>query len=150
MRLPLRADFQGSENSDMIEKNSDRRSDSYAAVAKRRRTRMNEVDEYISSYPEEVRERLKIIREIIREEAPEATERICMKMPTYDYKGKWLVHFAGYEKHIGLYPQPEGIIEFKDDLKGYKTSKGTVQFPHNRELPEGLIREIVRYRVKNQ
>jgi len=76
MRLPLRADFQGSENSDMIEKNSDRRSDSYAAVAKRRRTRMNEVDEYISSYPEEVRERLKIIREIIREEAPEATENL--------------------------------------------------------------------------
>lgn len=111
---------------------------------------MNEVDEYIGTYPEEVRKRLETIRKIIREEAPEATERICMKMPTYDFKGKWLVHFAGYDKHIGLYPQPEGIIEFKDELKGFKTSKGTIQFPHSKELPEGLIREIVRYRVKNQ
>lgn len=111
---------------------------------------MNDVDAYISSFPEEVKERLIKIRKIISEAAPEATERICMKMPTYDFKGKWLVHFAGYDKHIGFYPQPEGIIQFQEELKGYKTSKGTIQFPHNKELPVELIREIVKFRVENQ
>ncbi|HHY77214.1 MAG TPA: DUF1801 domain-containing protein, partial [Clostridiales bacterium] len=55
---------------------------------------MNEVDKYIQSFPEEVQERLTAIRNIILELAPQATERICMRMPTYDLNGKWLVHFA--------------------------------------------------------
>jgi uncharacterized protein YdhG (YjbR/CyaY superfamily) len=111
---------------------------------------MNEVDVYIKNFPVEVQERLTAIRNIIQESAPQATERICMRMPTYDLNGKWLVHFAGFEKHIGFYPQPEGITEFKEKLTGYKTSKGTVQFPHSKALPVDLIREIVRYRVDEQ
>lgn len=111
---------------------------------------MNEVDEYIKSFPAEVQERLTAIRNIIHELAPQATERICMGMPTYDLNGKWLVHFAGFKKHIGFYPQPEGITAFKEKLSGYKTSKGTVQFPLNKPLPIDLIREIVRFRVEEQ
>lgn len=111
---------------------------------------MNEIDSYIKDFPVDVQERLHIIRDIICELAPQATERICMRMPTFDLNGKWLVHFAGFEKHIGFYPQPEGIIAFKDKLKEYKTSKGTVQFPLNKPLPTGLIREIVEFRVKEQ
>jgi uncharacterized protein YdhG (YjbR/CyaY superfamily) len=108
---------------------------------------MSEIDSYINSFPADVQERLHVIRDIVRELAPQATERICMRMPTFDLNGKWLVHFAGFEKHIGFYPQPEGIIAFKEKLKEYKTSKGTVQFPLNRPLPVDLIREIVAYRV---
>ena len=111
---------------------------------------MNEADAYINDFPTDVQERLIAIRDIIRELAPQATERICMRMPTFDLNGKWLVHFAGFEKHIGFYPQPEGIIAFKDKLAGYKTSKGTIQFPMNKPLPVDLIREIVRYRVGEQ
>lgn len=111
---------------------------------------MNEVDAYIKSYPVEVQEGLTTIRNIILELAPHATERICMRMPTYDLNGKWLVHFAGYEKHIGFYPQPEGITAFKEKLAGYKTSKGAVQFTLNKPLPLDLIREIVRFRVDEQ
>lgn len=111
---------------------------------------MNEVDVYIKSFPVEVQERLTAIRNIILELAPNAAERICMRMPTYDLNGKWLVHFAGYEKHIGFYPQPEGITAFKEKLTGYKTSKGAVQFPLNKPLPLDLIREIVRFRVDEQ
>jgi uncharacterized protein YdhG (YjbR/CyaY superfamily) len=76
-----------------------------------------------------------------------------MRIPTSDLNGKWLVHYAGFEKHIGFYPQPEGIIAFKDKLKGYKgykTSKGTIQFPLNKPFSIDLIREIVAYRVKEQ
>ena len=111
---------------------------------------MNEVDVYIKNFPTEVQDRLLIIRDLVRELAPQATERICMRMPTFDLNGKWLVHFAGFEKHIGLYPQPEGITAFKDKLKEYKTSKGAVQFPLNKPLPADLIREIVAFRVKEQ
>lgn len=111
---------------------------------------MNEIDAYINGFPSEVQVRLTTVRELIREIAPQATERICMRMPTYDLNGKWLVHFAGFDKHIGFYPQPEGIIAFQDKLKEYKTSKGAVQFPLDKPLPLDLIREIVRYRVENQ
>ncbi|MBL4935596.1 DUF1801 domain-containing protein [Clostridium sp. YIM B02515] len=111
---------------------------------------MNEVDVYIKEFPVEVQERLTSIRNIILELAPQATERICMRMPTYDLNGKWLVHFAGFQKHIGFYPQPEGIIAFKEKLTDYKTTKGTIQFPLNRPMPLDLIREIVRFRVAEQ
>jgi len=111
---------------------------------------MNEIDAYISNFPTDVQERLNIMRNIIREIAPQASERICMKMPTFDLSGKWLVHFAGYAKHIGFYPQPEGITAFQEKLSEYKTSKGAVQFPHNKPLPVDLIKEIVQYRVDNQ
>jgi uncharacterized protein YdhG (YjbR/CyaY superfamily) len=111
---------------------------------------MNEIDAYIGNFPADVQERLNAIRNIVRELAPQATERICMRMPTFDLNGKWLVHFAGFEKHIGFYPQPEGITAFKEQLKDYKTSKGAVQFPLNKPLPIDLIREIVQYRVNEQ
>jgi len=110
----------------------------------------NEVEKYIESFPAEIRERLTAIRNIILESAPQATERICMRMPTYDLNGKWLVHYAAFKNHIGFYPQPEGIEAFKEKLSGYKTSKGAVQFPHNKPLPLDLIREIVMFRVKQQ
>lgn len=111
---------------------------------------MNEVDKYISGFPAEVQKRLNEIRKTIFELAPQATERICMRMPTYDLNGKWFVHFAGFEKHIGFYPQPEGITAFKEKLADYKTSKGAVQFPLNKPLPIDLIREIICYRVNEQ
>lgn len=111
---------------------------------------MNEIDLYISQFPEEVQERLCEIRAVIKECAPLATERICYNMPTYDLNGKWLVHFAAFARHIGFYPQPEGVEAFQEQLKGYKTSKGAIQFPLNKPLPIGLIREIVEFRVRQQ
>lgn len=111
---------------------------------------MNEVERYIKDFPIETQERLNAIRNSIIELAPNATERICMRMPTYDLNGKWLVHFAGFQKHIGFYPQPEGIIAFKDKLKDYKTTKGAIQFPLDEQLPLELIREMISYRVKEQ
>lgn len=111
---------------------------------------MNEIDTYIKSFSTEIQERLTAIRDIVREIAPQATERICMRMPTYDLNGKWLVHFAGFTKHIGFYPQPEGITAFQDKLIEYKTTKGTIQFPLNKPLPLDLTREIVKFRVEAQ
>ncbi len=55
-------------------------------------------------------------------------KRSNIRYPTFVLNGN-LIHFAGYQNHIGLYPGSKAIEEFKDELSGYKTSKGTVQFP---------------------
>ncbi len=105
------------------------------------------IDEYISIYPGNIQKILEKIRKTIKEVAPEATEKISWGIPTF-YLNKNLVHFAAYKKHIGFYPNPSGIENFKDDLSKYKTSKGTVQFQYDEPIPYDLIRKIVEFRVQ--
>ncbi|MCG7384260.1 DUF1801 domain-containing protein [Paenibacillus sp. ACRRY] len=105
------------------------------------------VDEYISGFAPDVQVRLQALRQIIREAAPNAEEKISYQMPTYALHGN-LVHFAAYKNHIGFYPAPSGIEAFRDELSVYKGAKGSVQFPLNQPLPEELIRRIVEFRVK--
>ena len=107
------------------------------------------VDQYIAGFPPDVQHILQTIRAIIKEEAPSATERIAYGMPTYTME-KNLIHFAGYARHIGVYPTPTGIEAFKDELSAYKNAKGSVQFPLNDSIPYDLIRRIARYRVAEQ
>lgn len=105
------------------------------------------IDEYLADFPPGTRERLGHLRAIIAEEAPAATESISYAIPTFDLGGKHLVHFAGYDTHIGLYPTPSGMTEFAEELAPYKYGKGTARFPIDRPLPEELVRRIVRFRV---
>ena len=104
------------------------------------------VDEYIDGFPREVRTKLSNLRATIRRAAPDAIEKISYRMPTF-FQRKNLVHFAAYENHIGFYPTPSGIIEFKNELSGYATSKGAVQFPIDEPLPLDLVARIVKFRV---
>ena len=99
------------------------------------------IDEYIAAQPEEAQRYLNQVRDAIRAALPEAQERISWSMPTY-WKGHNIIHFAGFKKHIGLYPGPEAVAEFAERLKEYKTSKGTIQLPLNKPLPLELIAEI--------
>lgn len=110
---------------------------------------MDVIEEYILQCPEEWQERLRRLRQIIKETAPEASEKISWKMPTFCLNG-YLVHFALNKAHIGLYPGSEGVERFKEKLEsgGYKFSKGAIQFPLKDPLPEELIKEIVAFRVK--
>lgn len=105
------------------------------------------IDEYISSFPKNIQEKLVEIREAIRELVPEAQEKISYQMPTYYLNGN-LVHFAAYSKHIGFYPTPSGIDAFKSELNQYKNAKGSVQFPIEEPLPIDLIKKIVKFRVE--
>ncbi len=107
---------------------------------------MNLIDEYIQTFPEEVRKKLQEIRQVIKENAQEAEEKISYGMPTFYLKGN-LVHFAAYSGHIGFYPAPSGIEAFKDELSEYKTSKGAIQFPIDKDIPLDLIKKIVQFRV---
>ncbi|MEH6907811.1 iron chaperone [Neobacillus drentensis] len=104
------------------------------------------IDDYILQFPLEVQEILMTLRNVIKETAPDATEKISYQMPTFVLYGN-LVHFAAYKKHIGFYPTPSGIAAFQQDLSEYKSAKGSVQFPLDKPIPYELIREIVKYRV---
>lgn len=104
------------------------------------------IDEYIALFPEEIKEILTNIRNIIKENAPEASEKISYQMPTFFLDGN-LIHFAAFKNHIGLYPTPTGIDAFKEELSKYKGAKGSVQFPLDQPIPYDLIKRIVIYRV---
>jgi uncharacterized protein YdhG (YjbR/CyaY superfamily) len=105
------------------------------------------VDEYISGFSKPVQTKLKIIRKIVKKNAPEATEKIGYGIPSYNYLGM-LLYFAAYEKHIGLYAMPSTILHFEKQLTKYSTSKGTIRFDIDTALPESLITKIVKFRVK--
>lgn len=105
------------------------------------------IDEYISQFSEETQQILLRIRQVIREAAPAAEEKISYQMPTFYLNGN-LVHFAAFKNHIGLYPAPSGISEFCDELSVYKGAKGSVRFPLNAPIPYELIKRIVEFRVK--
>jgi uncharacterized protein YdhG (YjbR/CyaY superfamily) len=106
------------------------------------------IDEYISQAPQDRREILRKVRDTIKENAPDAAEKISWQMPTFWQKEN-LIHFAVSKNHLGVYPGENGITEFAErfEADGYKYSKGAVQFPFNREIPYALIAEITKYRV---
>jgi len=106
------------------------------------------IDEYIASFPNDVQEILQEIRMTIRKAAPDAEETISYQMPTFNLKGSYLVYFAAYKNHIGLYPAPIGIAEFEEEMSVYGAGKGTVKFPLDKPIPFDLISRIVKFRAK--
>ena len=106
------------------------------------------IDEYIGSFPPETQKALTKMRDLIREEAPGSVETFSYAIPTFDVNGKHLVHFAGFERHIGFYPTPSAIEAFKAELTPYKSAKGSVQFPLTEPLPADLIRRMVQFRLQ--
>ena len=105
------------------------------------------IDEYISIQDEAVQQRLYQVRDTIRIAIPDAEERISWQMPTF-WKGRNIIHFAVFKKHIGIYPGGEATEMFAEKLAGYDTSKGTIRLPHNKELPLELIAEIAQWAYK--
>ncbi len=106
-----------------------------------------DIDDYIARFPPEVQVKLETIRATIRKAAPKAEEVISYMIPTFKLHGN-LVHFAAYKNHIGFYPGAGGIAAFQEELAGYETSKGTVQFPLDKRLPLTLITKIVKFCVQ--
>src|ERR1700682_5029314 len=105
------------------------------------------VDEYLAGVPEPARGTLNKIRAAIRSAVPpEATEAISYGIPTFKYQGP-LVWFAAFSNHCSLFPTASVIEAFKSELKGFTTSKGTIQFSIDKPLPTALIKKIVKLRV---
>jgi uncharacterized protein YdhG (YjbR/CyaY superfamily) len=105
------------------------------------------IDGYIANFPKETQEHLKQIRDAVRKLVPDAKEDIKYGIPTFVLNGN-LLHFAGFDHHIGFYPTPNGLASFKKELAPYKQGKGSVQFPLDKPMPMALITRIVKYRVK--
>lgn len=102
------------------------------------------IDEYISTQPEDVQKLLYQVRDAIGAAIPESEERISWSMPTF-WKKQNIIHFAAFKNHIGLYPGPEAIEHFAEQLIEYKSSKGAVQLPYNKPIPFELIAEIAKW-----
>ena len=105
------------------------------------------IDEYIAQYPASIQQRLALLRDAIREVVPDASEKISYGIPTFSL-GKNLVHFAAFKSHIGVYALPHTHERFREELSGFKTGKGSVQFPHGEPLPVVLIKDMVRHRLR--
>lgn len=104
------------------------------------------VDEYIALFPPEVQAKLGKIRAAIHEVAPGVGERIAYRMPAFSLEGD-IAYFAAFAKHIGFYPLPAALEAFREQLAPYKTAKGSVRFPLDKEPPYELIKDIVRFRM---
>lgn len=101
------------------------------------------IDEYINTFPADVQPLLEGVRQAIRNAAPTAVETMSYGIPTFDLNGKHLVFFAGWKRHISVYPLPAGDSAFQQRIAQYKRVKSTVQFPLDKPIPYDLVGEIV-------
>jgi len=105
------------------------------------------VNEYLAGVPEPARSTLNKIRAAIRSAAPpEATETISYGIPAFKYKGV-LAWYAAFSNHCSLFPTASVVEAFKEELKGFTTSKGTIHFPTDKPLPAALVKKMVKLRV---
>ena len=106
------------------------------------------VDEYLGRVPEPARSTLNQVRRTIRSVVPaQATEAISYGIPMFKYQGL-LVGFAAFSKHCSLFPTSMAVMKaFKNELKGYQTSKGTIRFPVDKPLPAALVKKLVKARL---
>ncbi|MCM3871897.1 MAG: DUF1801 domain-containing protein [Pyrinomonadaceae bacterium] len=104
------------------------------------------VDDYLAALPEESRVTLEKIRKTIKAAAPNATEVISYQIPVYKQHGM-LVGFAAFKDHCSFFPGAKPVATYKDELKAYKTSKGTIRFPIGKPLPAALVKKLVKARI---
>jgi uncharacterized protein YdhG (YjbR/CyaY superfamily) len=110
-------------------------------------SRPQTVDDYLALVPEPAHSTLQRMRTAIRSAVPaETTEAIGYGIPAFNYKGP-LVWFAAFSNHCSFFPTASVIKAFKNDLKGYKTSKGTIHFPLDKPLPAALVKKMVKARL---
>jgi uncharacterized protein YdhG (YjbR/CyaY superfamily) len=106
------------------------------------------INDYIASFPENIQLILKKFRSVIHDIVPDATEAITYGIPTFKLNGKNLVHFGAFKDHTSFFPTSSGVSNFKDELKNFEISKGTIKFPLDKEIPWDLISKITKFRVK--
>ena len=102
------------------------------------------VDEYIAGFPPEVAERLQRIREAILAEVPFPEEKMRYGIAAVMLGGRYALHYAGWKKHIGLYPVPTLDEPLQSEIAPYRAEKDSVVFPHAQPVPYELIREMTR------
>lgn len=113
------------------------------------RAQFQTIDEYINSFPKEVGEILQTLRQVIKEEVPEGTvEVISYGIPTFKLNGKYVMYFAGFKKHISIYPILHTDEKLRKEIEPYIKGRGTLQFKLDKPLPLPLIRKVVKALLK--
>ena len=108
----------------------------------------SEVDDYLAEVPSEARATLEKLRKTIKAVVPGAVEVISYQIPTFKLDGRMLVSYAAFKDHCSFFPGAAPIKAHEDELKSYKTSKGTIRFPTSKPLPATLVKKLVRTRIK--
>ena len=107
------------------------------------------IDEYIESFEPKIQKTLKEIRNFIKNEVPEAAEKISYGMPTFYLNGN-LIHFAAFKDHYSFYPCPRGINTLEKKLAQYRTGKATLKFSIDKPIPWDIIKQVIQFRVKEK
>ena len=107
-----------------------------------------EVDNYLAAVSPEARATLEKLRQTIKAAAPKADEVISYQIPTFKLNGRMLVSYAAFKNHCSFFPGSAPIKAHLDELKSYKTSKGTIQFATDKPLPAALVKKLVKTRIK--
>ena len=110
-------------------------------------TPVETIDAYIAGFPPEVQALLEKVRRTIRKAVPEAQEAISYRIPTFKLNGRYLIYFAGFKKHIGLYPVRVDTAEFQQDIATYGAGKATLRFPLDQPIPFELIARLVKFKA---
>jgi uncharacterized protein YdhG (YjbR/CyaY superfamily) len=111
------------------------------------KSKINSIDEYIDTFPEDVQPILKQVRRTIKAAAPQTGEKISYGIPTFTLNGKYLIYFAGWKHHISIYPIPVGDDAFNQEVAPYIAGKGTLKFTIDKPVPLKLITKIVKLKV---
>lgn len=106
-------------------------------------------NDYLSTFPASVQKRLRQMRTVLKDTVPAASDTVSYGMPALAIGGKALLGFGAFKSHIGFYPGAAALKAFADDLKQYKTSKGSVQFPIDKPLPVDLVKRIARFKFES-
>ncbi len=104
------------------------------------------IDDYIALQPQQARATLELLRQTIKDAAPEAAEVISYQMPAFKYHGM-IAYFAVCKTHYGLYVIPEIMESFKSKLTQFKGTKSAIHFPINELIPHELVAEIIKFAV---
>ena len=107
------------------------------------------IDAYIATFPKQVQAVLQKLRRTIAKAAPDADQTISYRIPTFKLNGHYLIYFAGFKTHIGVYPVHASAAEFGDELARYASGKATLKFALDQPLPLDLITKVVKAKVRN-
>ena len=112
------------------------------------KSKPKDVSEYIITFSENVQEKLREIRSILKEVAPNAIEELKWGQPVF-IERRILFSYAAFKKHITFMPTGPSLEPFRNELSNYKTGKDTIQFSYDKPLPKELIKRIAILRRKD-
>lgn len=101
------------------------------------------IDDYLATFPPEVQAKLATVREAIRRVAPRCQETVGYGIPAYTLDGRYVVYFAGWKRHISLYPIPDTDAALAQEMLPYRAGRGTLRFPLTEPIPVGLVERVV-------